>query len=147
MILFGLGYGASIWLAFLVFVLCELPRHPDPVPFAQMFLLLHPLWITALGLEPLVAIPKERRSMFHRLVQQGIISQSSVIRTGLYTGLLASIAAAVFGILAYFVSPWFAIGALPVLLFAPVIGFTRFWSDLSPDAATSPSRGSDTAAF
>ena len=124
MIYFGLGYGAGIWLGFLVFVLCQIPAHPNPVPFMRMFLLLHPLWISALGGELLLAIPREQRSPLQDLIKKRGISRILVTRAGLFTGSLTSVVPAVFAVLAYFVSPWFAIGVLLVLLAAPVIGFS-----------------------
>jgi hypothetical protein len=105
-----------------------------------MFLLLHPLWVAGLGLEFLTAISVERRSTFRRLLQERIVSRISVVRAGLYTGLVASIAAAVFVVFAYFIFPLFAIGAPLVLLFSPVIGFTRLWPSLSLDPASIPTK-------
>lgn len=144
MIYFGLGYGAGIWLGFLVLVLWQLPGHPNPVPFARMFLLLHPLWISALGGELLLAIPREQRSPLQDLIKKRGITRIAVTRAGLFTGSLTSVAAAVFGVLAYFVSPWFAIGVLLVLLFAPVIGFSLLTQSVSRQNSIVGERSSGT---
>lgn len=116
------GYAVGIWLGFLCFVVSQLPAHPDPWPFARMFLLLHPLWVTGLGAEFLFAIPRAQRSKLRKATTTKAITPLHILSAGVSTGLLATAVVAVLCSVAYFTTAWLLIAPLVVLLIAPAVG-------------------------